>query len=142
MDVDVGGQRELHSISSTTFLEATYGTARNYGTTVLMTDASNVNNVGLGRSAAGRIPDGRDRGSRATSPTRRCRNRASPFFQNGSILLPPNFAWGSRIGCAATNNGGVGAPCPPNLTFPGALNTNPTYDVSIKPHEGRRAGTR
>jgi hypothetical protein len=35
-----------------------------------------------------------------------------------------------RIGCAATNNGGVGAPCPPNLTYPGALNTNPTYDIS------------
>ena len=36
-----------YTISPTTFLEATYGTARNYGTTVLMTDASNVNNVGL-----------------------------------------------------------------------------------------------
>jgi len=118
-----------YTLTPSTFLEATYGTARNYGTTVLMTDASNVNNVGLAGLPLvypdGRIVDPSYFAYEALSKS------GSPFFQNGSIFLPPNFAWGSRIGCAATNNGGVGAPCPPNLTFPGALNTNPTYDVSI-----------
>jgi hypothetical protein len=118
-----------YTLTPTTFLEGTYGTARNYGTTVLMTDASNVNNVGLAGLPlvypGGRIVDPDYFAYEALSKS------GSPFFQNGSILLPPNFAWGSRIGCAATNNGGVAAPCPPNLTFPGALNTNPTYDVSI-----------
>ena len=94
-----------------------------------MTDASNVNNVGLAGLPLvypdGRIVDPNYFAYEALSKS------GSPFFQNGSILLPPNFAWGTRIGCATTNNGGVGAPCPPNLTFPGALNTNPTYDVSI-----------
>ena len=53
------------------------------------------------------------------------------WYQNGTILLPPNWAWGSRIGCATTNNNAVGAPCIPNLQYPNALNTNTTYDVAI-----------
>jgi len=118
-----------YTISPTTFLEATYGTARNYGTTVLMTDASNVNNVGLAGLPLV-YPEGRALDQNYFAYEALAKS-GTPFFQDGQILLPPNFAWGTRIGCAATNNGGVGAPCPPNLTFPGALNTNPTYDISV-----------
>jgi hypothetical protein len=118
-----------YSLGPTTFLEGTYGRSRNYGTTVLMTDVSNVNNVGLG-SLPLLYPDGRvvDEGFFAFEALSKS---SSPYFDNGRIWLPPNFAWGTRIGCANTNNGGVALPCPPNLQFPGALNTNITQDVSI-----------
>jgi hypothetical protein len=44
----------------------------------------------------------------------------TPMFQNGTILLPPTFNWGSRVGNA-----------PPNLNYPAWLNYNLTQDVSI-----------
>ena len=52
------GQRELHHQLRRRSSKARTGTARNYGTTVLMTDASNVNNVGLA-SLPLLYPDGR-----------------------------------------------------------------------------------
>jgi hypothetical protein len=104
------------------------GRAKNFAS-VLMTDVSNVNNVGLGSLPLlypdGRIVDPRYFNYQALSKS------GSPYFKDGRIWLPPNFAWGTRIGCATTNNGGVAAPCPPNLQFPGALNTNVTQDVNI-----------
>ena len=118
-----------YSLNPTTFLEGTYGRSRNYLTNVLMTDVSNVNNVGLGGLPL-LYPDGRivDPGFFAYEALSKS---DSPYFADGRIWLPPNFAWGTRIGCPTTNNGGVAAPCPPNLQFPGALNTNITQDVSI-----------
>ena len=118
-----------YSLNPTTFLEGTYGRSRNYLTNVLMTEVSNLNNVGLG-SLPLLYPDGRivDPGFFAYEALSKSN---SPYFADGRIWLPPNFAWGTRIGCPTTNNGGVAAPCPPNLQFPGALNTNITEDVSI-----------
>jgi hypothetical protein len=118
-----------YSLNPTTFVEATYGRSNNYLTNVLMTDVSNVNNVGLGGLPLlypdGRVVDPNLFAYEALSKS------DSPYFADGRIWLPPNFAWGTRIGCPTTNNGGVAAPCPPNLQFPGALNTNVTQDVSI-----------
>ena len=118
-----------YTVNPTTFLEGTYGRSRNYLTNVLMTEVSNVNNVGLG-SLPLLYPDGRivDPGFFAYEALSKSN---SPYFADGRIWLPPNFAWGTRIGCPTTNNGGVALPCPPNLQFPGALNTNITEDVSI-----------
>jgi hypothetical protein len=42
------------------------------------------------------------------------------IWDNGKIVMPPTFQWGSRI----TNT-------PPNIPFPGFLNINSTDDVSI-----------
>lgn len=118
-----------YSLSPTMFLEGTYGRSRNYLTNVLMTEVSNVNNTGLASLPLlypdGRIVDPEFFAFEALSKSK------SPYFADGRIWLPPNFAWGTRIGCPTTNNGGVAAPCPPNLQFPGALNTNITQDVSI-----------
>jgi hypothetical protein len=118
-----------YSLSPTMFIEGTYGRARNYGTTVIVSPTSNINNVGL-QSLPLLYPDARTidpayYGYQALSQS------DAPWFQDGQILLPPNFAWGTRIGCAATNNNAVAAPCPPNLNYPNALNTNPTYDISL-----------
>jgi hypothetical protein len=44
----------------------------------------------------------------------------TPMFQNGTILLPPTFNWGGRVGSA-----------PPNIGYPGFLNYNLTQDLSI-----------
>ena len=71
------------------------------------------------------------RSTRTTSAPR-CSNSYKPaWYKNGTILLPPNWAWGNRIGCATTNNNAVAAPCIPNLQYPNALNTNSTYDVAV-----------
>ena len=43
-----------------------------------------------------------------------------PIWQDGQILKTPNFTWAGRV----TNN-------PPNIPFPGFLNTNQTDDFSI-----------
>jgi hypothetical protein len=115
-------------LNETTFLEATYGRARNYGTTVLVSPASNGATAGLDALPLlypeGNVIDGDYFAYQALSKSQ------APWFKDGVASLPPNFAWGSRIGCTSTRNGGVSAPCPPNLTYPGALNTNPTYDIS------------
>jgi len=115
-------------VNPTTFIEATYGRAKNYLTTPIVSAASNINNVGLG-SLPILYPEGRtvDPGYFAYQALSKS---DVPWFQNGQILLPPNYLWGSRLGCATGFNGGVAAPCPPNQSFPGALNTNPTYDIS------------
>jgi hypothetical protein len=48
-------------------------------------------------------------------------NAVQPAYWDGTrILKAPNFAWGSRV-----------ANTPPNVPFPGFLNTNRTQDVSI-----------
>jgi hypothetical protein len=117
-----------YTINPTTFIEGTYGRARNYGTSVLMTPVSNLNTAGL--SSLPILYPGALTIDQGYFAYQALSGFSVPWFNNGQALLPPNFAWGSRIGCAATNNGAVGLPCPPNLTYPGALNTNPTYDIS------------
>ncbi len=116
-------------VNPTTFVEATYGRARNYLTTVIVTPYSNALTSGL-KDLPLLYPDARTvdpgyYGFQAMS------GPDVPWFQDGQALLPPNFAWGSRIGCATTANNAVGQPCPPNLNYPNALNTNPTWDMSF-----------
>jgi hypothetical protein len=117
------------TINGTTFLEATYGRARNYLASMYVNDATNINNIGLANLPL-LYPEARqiDQGYFGAQVL----NSYQPvWYQNGTILLPPNWAWGNRIGCATTNNNSVSAPCIPNLQYPNALNTNPTYDVAI-----------
>ena len=44
----------------------------------------------------------------------------TPIWQNGRIVMPPNFQFGNRISGA-----------PPNIPFPGYLNINATKDLAI-----------
>jgi hypothetical protein len=45
-----------------------------------------------------------------------------PAWQGGQFLLPPSFSWGNRINSTYA---------PPNFPFPGYLNINTTYDLSM-----------
>jgi hypothetical protein len=46
-----------------------------------------------------------------------------PIWDGTRLLMPPGYTWGSRVG-NSTN-------VPPNVPFPGFLNVNRTWDVSI-----------
>jgi hypothetical protein len=48
-----------------------------------------------------------------------------PNFVDGRVVVPPSFAWGSRVSNSNPNY------APPNTPFPGFLNINATDDVSI-----------
>src|SRR5260221_14723001 len=41
-------------------------------------------------------------------------------WANGDMVIPPTFAWGSRVGTA-----------PPNIPFPSYFNVNATHDLSL-----------
>jgi len=117
------------SINGTTFLEATYGRARNYLAGMYVNDSTNVNNIGLGGLPL-LYPDARQIDQNYFGA--QVLNSYKPaWYKDGTILLPPNWAWGNRIGCATTNNNAVAAPCIPNLQYPNALNTNSTYDAAV-----------
>jgi hypothetical protein len=123
-----------YTLGSTMFLEATYGHAQNELTgctlaqsgtgptfcqsALAMNDISNLNTAGLGNLPF-LFPDANviNPGYYAYEALTKV---APPNFQNGRVLMPPSFAWGSRI----TNT-------PPNIPFPGYLNINATNDISI-----------
>ena len=44
----------------------------------------------------------------------------TPIWQNGRIVMPPNFTFGGRV-----------ANSPPNIPFPGFLNINATKDIAV-----------
>jgi Carboxypeptidase regulatory-like domain len=44
----------------------------------------------------------------------------TPIWQNGRIVMPPNFNFGNRVSNA-----------PPNIPFPGFLNINATKDIAV-----------
>jgi Carboxypeptidase regulatory-like domain len=117
-------------LGPTTFIEGTYGEARNYLTNTPVNDASNINNVGLAGLPL-LYPDARIVPTETFAYEALSKSNA-PWFQDGRILLPPNFVWGQRVGCTPSIllAGGVAAPCPPNLSYPGAINTNRTRDFS------------
>jgi hypothetical protein len=111
-----------YMLSSSTFLEGTYGFIRNELTGgnnggILMTDSANrlssLPNFPLLYPNAGAVPSGAYAYGvlNAVKP---------PFWDGNNINLPPNFAWGGRIGAA-----------PPNQQYPGWLNINRTQDVAI-----------
>ena len=118
-----------YSLNSTTFLEGTYGCAQNsltgcalaQGSTgptfcraaFPMNDIANLENVGLA-GLPFLFPD-----AGVIDPSYfayEALNGVKPPIWDGTrIAMVPNFAWGSRI----TN-------APPNMPFPGYLNTNKT----------------
>jgi hypothetical protein len=111
------------NINPTTFLEATYGWTQNElagggSGGILTTDVSNRLNAGLGDFPllfpnAGVVnPD--------YYASQTLGSVGTPYFQDGTIYLPPNFNWGNRISNA-----------PPNLQFPGWLNINRTQDFAV-----------
>ena len=48
-----------------------------------------------------------------------------PIWDGREILMPPSFSYGSRV------SSGTPSYAPPNVPFPGFLNVNSTYDVSL-----------
>ena len=117
------------TINGTTFLEATYGRSRNYLAGMYVNDSTNIKNIGLTNLPL-LYPEARQIDQNYFGA--QVLNSYQPvWYENGTIMLPPNWAWGSRIGCATTSNNAVSAPCIPNLQYPNALNTNLTYDVAI-----------
>ncbi|MGH9159553.1 MAG: hypothetical protein ACRD2X_06165, partial [Vicinamibacteraceae bacterium] len=117
-----------YNVNSTTFFEATYGVTQNRlagggANGVLVTDASNRFNLGLGDLPL-LFPD-----AGVVDPKYYAFNTLAdydtPYFQDGRILLPPVFQFGDRIDDSNGN-----PPHPPNLLFPGWLNINRTQDFS------------
>jgi hypothetical protein len=125
-----------YTINSTTFLEGTYGRSRNelagcalaqsntgpsFCTGAIpMNPNSNRLNIGLGDLPL-LFPAANDFDRKyyvasaldKMSPT-------PPAWVNGELVLPPTFAWGSRI-----------ANPPPSVAFPAYFNINETQDLAI-----------
>ncbi|MEO8070341.1 MAG: carboxypeptidase-like regulatory domain-containing protein [Acidobacteriota bacterium] len=103
----------------TTFLEVTYGFARNYVGSLLTAAASDRLTDGLSEFPllypdAGLLdPD--------SYQYRLLAAGNYPFFDSttGRVNLPPVVAWGNRI-----------SPAPPSLAYPAALGTNRTQDIA------------
>ena len=128
-----------YTFNPTTFLEATYGHSQNEltgcglaqggtGPTFCqngfaMTPAGNRFNVGLGNLPFlfpnANVIDSSYYAFKALSGV------SPPNFVDGRVVVPPSFAWGSRV---SNNNPNY---APPNTPFPGFLNINSTDDVSI-----------
>ena len=125
-----------YSINPTTFLEGTYGRSRNElagcaiaqsstgpsfcTAAVPMNATSNRGNIGLAGlpmlfPQANQFDD-------AYYVTEALNNMdpVPPAWVNGDLLLPPTFAWGSRI-----------ANPPPNVPFPAYFNINETQDLAV-----------
>jgi len=116
-----------HMISSTMFLEGTYGFIRNELTGgnengILMNDAANRLTALPGFPML--YPDAGAVSNK--SYAYQVLNAVKPPFWDGTnINLPPVFNWGGRIG--GTN----AVPSPPNQRYPGWLNINRTQEVAI-----------
>lgn len=118
-----------YTLTPTTFLEGTFGMNQNEvaGCTTLngicraaifMNDAANKNLVGL-RDLPVIFPEGLAVDPRYHNYKVLDRMKP-PFWENGQILLQPNYSWGNRISNA-----------PPSFVYPGWNNINKTNDVSI-----------
>ena len=112
-----------YALTPTMFVEATYGMIQNRLTGggsggVLMTEASNRNNIGLGAFPL-LYPD-----ANIVDPRYYAYDTLAqydtPMYVDGRIMLPPRFDWGSRI-----------ANAPPDLLYPGWVNINRTQDFAI-----------
>jgi len=131
-----------YTIGATMFLEGTYGHAQNELTGCAlaqggtgpsfctaafpMNDISNLANAGLAGLPFlfpnANVIDPSYYAFEALNAVK------PPNFQNGRVLMPPSFVWGSRVTGSSTS---TAAPAPPNVPFPGYLNKNATDDVSI-----------
>jgi hypothetical protein len=114
-----------YSWNNTTFLEATYGVNQNRLGTPSISPFSNRNNVTCPSALAAQVADcslGKMPflfpNAGVVDPSyyeyKALQEIGTPFFQNGTILLPPQLSWGgTRIGNT-----------PPSLNYPGWLNIN------------------
>jgi hypothetical protein len=134
-----------YNLSSTMFLEGTYGRSRNElagcalaqsGTgptfcrnAVPMNESSNRFNAGLGALPL-LFPDA-NKLNPAFYATRALdgMNPAPPAWVNGDFLRAPAFQFGGRVSAGGGNPGNP--PAPPNVPFPSYFNVNATQDVSI-----------
>jgi hypothetical protein len=118
-----------YNLNSSTFFEANYGYARNAvagcvdifsncTSSIPMSPVSDKRSVGLGDLPM-LFPAGVNMDPRYYEYGQLTKIN-TPMFQNGTILLPPTFNWGSLVGSA-----------PPNLNYPAWLNYNLTQDVSV-----------
>jgi hypothetical protein len=109
-----------YQLSPTAFLEGTYGFSQNQLGAPGVTPYYNKNNDGLGAIPT-LYPN-----SGAFDPSYYevgiLNKYGAPFFQNGTSLLPPTFAWGSQLNGPSTL---------PNLGYPSFLNINRTQDVVL-----------
>ena len=127
-----------YTFNPTTFLEATYGHSQNEltgcglaqggtGPTFCqngfaMNPVGNRFNAGLGNIPF-LFPD-----ANVIDPSYYAFEALSgvnpPNFVDGRVVVPPSFAWGSRVATTTPT-------APPNTPFPGFLNINATDDISI-----------
>jgi Carboxypeptidase regulatory-like domain len=107
-----------YTVTPTLFMEGTYGYIQNQLGTPIISPASNRCNVGLCDIPL-LFPDAGLVDPRYYNPTV-LEAINSPMFVDGRIMLPPTFAWGSRI-----------ANAPPSLIYPAFLNKNRTHNVSL-----------
>ena len=115
-----------YTINPTTFLEGTYGSIKNElaggGSGGILTDQSAT----LASSGLAGLPILYPNSGVLDNTgyyAYKIMEAEKPVYYDATakkILVPPNFAWGSRIGAQ-----------PPNQTFPGFLNINKTQDVAI-----------
>ncbi len=113
-----------YTLNPTTFIEATYGSIKNElaggGSGGLLTDPSaTMTSAGL----AGLPLIYPDAGVLENTGyyAYKVMQAENPVYWDGTrINVPPNFAWGNRIGAA-----------PPTQTFPGFLNINKTDDFAV-----------
>jgi hypothetical protein len=115
-----------YTLNATTFLEATYGSIKNElaggGSGGILTDPSaTLTSAGLAGLPI-LYPDAGviDNTGYYAYKVMTAENPVYWDSANKRISVPPNFAWGNRIG----------AP-PPTQTFPGFLNINKTQDVAV-----------
>jgi Carboxypeptidase regulatory-like domain len=128
-----------YSLNSSTFLEATFGRAQNSLTGCALAqantgptfcrsafpvnDIANLNNAGLAGLPM-LFPN-----ANVINPDYfafEALQGVKPVVWDGTrVLIPPAFAWGSRVSNATPNL------APPNTPFPGYLNVNKTNDFSI-----------
>jgi len=109
-----------YTMTPTTFIEASYGYSFNEIDIIFANEAANRLNGLAGLPmlfpTAGQVHAGSHAESVLTDAN-------GVYFQNGTVLLPPVFTWGNRIGPANA------LPAPPNWAF-ALINVNPSHDLT------------
>jgi hypothetical protein len=132
--IDTWAASANYTLSPTTFVEATYGRSRQpqsgcplatQGTAPIIcqtgfpaNDIANPANAGLSGLPL-IFPDSGLFDPRYLA-TRLLDQAPTPVYQNGRVLIPPTFAWGTRV-----------ANAPPNVPFPGSGGLNGSYEDVI-----------
>jgi len=140
------------TITSSTFVEATYGMNQNRLGTPVINDASNRYNVKCPAGLAGAVANCAlgslafpFTGDIAINPdyyeSKALQEIGVPFLVNDTLQMQPQYSWSvggttSRL-CGSVN----GCNTPPNLSFPGFMNINRTQDFNISLTKVRNAHT-